>query len=470
MRGAIFFTFLLLFFSPLLYSQSTGLNTAFGKNGKSLVNIMEVDIEDFVGLSVMLDINNNVLVGGKIKNEFVVQRMDSNGRDDKNFGNGGYQFYDFGYMDNQNNSLYDMLRYPDGRILMIGNASPSISQIYQYTSSQGLVVLRMLADGRPDSSFGVKGKGFYTFPGLGLYGCSAAVQSDGKIIVSIRAAWYEHVHIPDRSYLIRLNGDGTVDNSFGDQGVIKIPQESYTSTSDPSMGSGPGNRMPIALLADGKFLVGSLVKSFSLNGGTNSGNYSAIFRYNANGSLDSSFGTNGRLFNLLGFENYDIRKIVVQPDHKILVAGSATINGQQKGWMIFRLFDNGTPDSSFANNAVYIKTSTSWQNAGVGDIVLSNNGDITGAAFHHYDFRYSTIDFFRMRTTGVIDSNFAHSGNYGSHVITSTDKVYDARISMAPDSSLVFLGSSWYNSSISFNSGVGHFHMVTRTDKNVFIF
>jgi len=457
MRGAIFFTFILLFFSPLLYSQSTGLNTSFGKNGKSLVNIKEVDNEAFAGLSVMLDINNNVLVGGKVKNEFAVQRMDSNGRDDKNFGYGGYQFYDFGSLDVQNNSLYNMLRYPDGRILMIGNASPSKSQYYQYTSNQGLVVMRVHADGRPDSSFGVKGKGFYSLQALALYGCSAAVQADGKIIVSFRAAWYEQFYNPDRSYLIRLNGDGSVDNSFGDQGVVKIPQESYTMTSDP--GTGPGNRMPIALLEDGKFLVGSLIKSFSLNGGTTSGNYSAIFRYNANGSLDSSFGTNGRLFNLLGFNNYDIRSIVIQPDHKILVAGSATFSGQQKGWMIFRLFANGTPDSSFANNAVYIKTSTSWQNAGVGDIVLSNNGDITGAAFHEYDFRESTINFFRMTASGVIDSSFAHSGNYGSHFLDCR-RVYDARISMAPDSSLVFLASGWEE--LPWRQS----HVVVRTDKN----
>jgi uncharacterized delta-60 repeat protein len=127
-----------------------------------------------------------------------------------------------------------------------------------------------------------------------------ALQADGRIL------------LVGGLKLARFNGDGTPDTSFGSAGVVTVPFNG--SPYDMAQG--------VAVQTDGRIVV---VGTMSVGGTTADKQDFALARFNTDGTPDISFGTGGRVttdFN----GNQDIaRRIVIQPDGKLLVAGYSTL-------------------------------------------------------------------------------------------------------------------------------------------------
>src|SRR5262249_33647114 len=132
-----------------------------------------------------------------------------------------------------------------------------------------------------------------------------ALQADNKIVVAGRVVF--------DFGLARYNPDGSLDTTFGSGGkvVTNIVGNGKQESSDSCAA--------VALQADGKILAGGSAVTGS---GGNIGYSFAVVRYNTNGSLDTSFDTDGKVTTTFG-KGIDAvaTSLVVQPNGKIVVAG-----------------------------------------------------------------------------------------------------------------------------------------------------
>ncbi len=123
----------------------------------------------------------------------------------------------------------------------------------------------------------------------------------------------------------RYNPDGTLDNSFDGDGTVTTPLSSTN-----------GREGGLTLQPDGKILVAG-----STYNGTD--HDFALVRYNPGGSLDASFGTNGKLITGLGSSDEEALAIAIQPDGNIVAAGYTTFNentGETQSGIEFRVRTN----------------------------------------------------------------------------------------------------------------------------------
>jgi uncharacterized delta-60 repeat protein len=174
---------------------------------------------------------------------------------------------------------------PDGKIVLAG-----------LERSAGYAVVRYNPDGSLDPSFGSGGK----VTTSGGFGYSAALQRDGKIIV----AGYGGTTQQSFS-LARFNSNGSLDSSFGNGGKVTTP----------ILSSAIG--LSVALQPDGKIVEAGLAADPQSG---NPAEYIALARYNTNGSLDSAFGTGGKLTTAIG-TNDVAASVAIQQDGKLVVGG-----------------------------------------------------------------------------------------------------------------------------------------------------
>ena len=156
------------------------------------------------------------------------------------------------------------------------------------------------AAGELDASFGVGGKVRTTFGSDGGLGRAVAIEPDGKIVA---AGFTES----DDFAVARYDPDGSLDQSFGSGG--KVVTDFDNSSADIALAA--------ALAPDGKIVVAG----GSDAGGALGGFDFALVRYNLDGSLDQSFGSDGKILTDLGSARR-FGRVAIQPDGKIVAAGS----------------------------------------------------------------------------------------------------------------------------------------------------
>lgn len=213
-----------------------------------------------------------------------------------------------------NGTINTIALQADGKIIIGGD----------FTNYNGFArnrIARINTDGSLDTSFDI-GVGF----DMGYSGVqSLVVDSDGKIIVV--GGFTKYNTIP-RKHIVRINTDGTIDNTF-------------------SIGTGADNPiLSVATQPDGKIIIGGGFTKFNT---TNIAN--RILRLNSDGSFDTSFTTGTGVNDL-------VNTITVQTDGKIIIGGGFnTYNGVDVN-KLARLNVDGTIDSGFStitatNNAVW---------------------------------------------------------------------------------------------------------------------
>ena len=152
--------------------------------------------------------------------------------------------------------------------------------------------------GTLDTSFGTGGTVTTAFDGEALAG-ALCWTADGKLVV----AGPSDTQLGQDSGLVRYNPDGSLDTSFGTDGTM-------TTAIGPFAGANA-----LVLQPDGKLVA----VGFSHNGSTSEAEF-ALARYNPDGSLDTSFGTDGTVTTAIG-QFAGAIALVLQPDGKLVVAG-----------------------------------------------------------------------------------------------------------------------------------------------------
>jgi uncharacterized delta-60 repeat protein len=171
-------------------------------------------------------------------------------------------------------------------------------------------------------------------------GKSIYVDSNGKIYVT----GYSKNRNDNYDMVIwRYNSNGTLDTSFGNRGIVVHNNAAGGSSDD----------LGISIYVDS---IGKIyVAGCSRNGGGN--NDMVIWRYNSNGMLDTSFGNGGIVVhhNAAGGSGDDVgNSIYVDSNGKIYVTGYSWNGGGNKDMVIWRYNSNGSLDTSFGNGGIVV--------------------------------------------------------------------------------------------------------------------
>ncbi len=256
--------------------------------------------------------------------------------------------------------------------------------------------------GTLDYSFGDSGKVLTSSPDYYLQCVGTAPQSDGSIVAG---GYISSVEI-NGLFAVKYTPGGLVDSSFGKNGIAAIDSSGYA--------------LAIAVQADDKVLVaGYYAEMFGPT-------YISVARFNADGSVDASFGKNGLVINSIPGRAY---AIALQPDGKILLEG---IDGGNA--LTIRLLQNGTPDASFGNNGI-VETSFGTGLSGGYAIAVQPDGKIaTGGQVG------SSLFLARYSTNGILDESFGSNGKVVYDFATGVDAVRNLLIQ--PDGKIIAVGSS----------------------------
>jgi uncharacterized delta-60 repeat protein len=259
-----------------------------------------------------------------------------NGILDPSFGTNGIVVIDVGNLDNTSKSIAIQ---PDGKILMAGYSSTSISFFN---------VVRLNPDGSLDNSFGTNGVVSTALTSTSN-ASSIALQDDGKIIAGGHSWGGDY----NEFTLIRYNSDGSLDATFGNSGIVTT---SFVNKS--------GIGKSLVIQADGKIiLAGYSYFDFS------DADEFALVRYNSDGSPDNSFGTGGIVFTNFGNSMDLINSVTLQSDGKIIAGGFSAPQ-----MALARYLTDGSLDNTFGTNGLVTTNISTTSQAIINGLALTQDG------------------------------------------------------------------------------------------------
>jgi uncharacterized delta-60 repeat protein len=283
-----------------------------------------------------------------------------------------------------------------------------------------------------DSAFGGDGKVTTDFAGNADHAKAVVLQPDGKI-VAVGDAWSEEPAVPfiGKDFaLARYKRDGSLDATFGGDGKVTTDVLGGCAA-DPFEFCGFDTAEAAALQADGKIVVAGRTQIRGYDPSKAPINTDvALARYNADGTLDTTFGGDGRVTtDVLGSPDPretsrdGAKSVAIQPDGKIIAAGY-TQSEPVSGLLLVRYNTDGTLDSSFGNH---------------GKVVYGDNAFLTGMALQA-DGR---IVVTALTPTGFVLARYtragAPDGTFGTDGKVQTDAT--SAVTIQPDGQIVVAGT-----------------------------
>jgi uncharacterized delta-60 repeat protein len=372
------------------FAQS-GLDSSFGTGGKVVTDFGDVDVEAH---SVVVQTDGKLVAAGFTTDlwgqaDFALARYNSNGSLDGSFGTGGKvttTFNDFDFVG-------AMALQSDGKIVVAGSTI--------INNSPDFALARYNSNGTLDATFGSGGKVTTRWGGPAqVFG--VATQSDGKII----ATGFAHLSEGWSFALVRYNSNGTLDTTFGTGGKTTTP------FAVPSV----AQTNSLRIQRDGKIVVAGVTFV------NNVGNF-ALARYNSNGTLDTTFGTGGKVVTDFGADDHAF-SVALQADGKIVAAGMKGAD-----FALARYNTNGTLDGTFGTGG---KVVTDF--AGSGDLAMGvairPDGKIVAVGRTIVPFpQNSAFAVARYNSNGTLDTSFGNGGKATtSFVGSSGDQAFSVAI------------------------------------------
>ncbi len=314
----------------------------------------------------------------------------------------------------------DMVIQPDGKILA-GVANPAHSPL-----NRGMLV-RYNPSGAVDTTFGNNGVVDLIYPGdVRVFPSEIKVQSDGKIVMAINAFGFTGCGV------MRLNVDGSADSSFGTGGISTM-----ATPSGDCMASG------LAIQNDGRYAVMS-----KLFGPQDSQRSFALMRFTADGSPDNTFGGDGQINGGTQYSSDRYRSLLLQPDGKLIIVGETDTDSKH---IVYRFNGDGTADSSFGTNgrvtfgiADKCVGSYSALLQPDGKIILAGSGGGLGSncvvAVGQVNFGFEMT---RFTADGALDASFGTNGYVYTPLADKQIKIARG-IALQPDGRILVGGSSTY--------------------------
>jgi uncharacterized delta-60 repeat protein len=361
-----------------------------------------------------LQTDGRIVLVGANGSEFAVLRFLNDGSPDWSFGNAGW--VQNSYPDLPYGEHLGVAVQPDGKIVTVGYSSTDFDVVIPY-----LTVVRYNSDGSLDASFGTNAffPGRIVLPHLASFGdqgSGVVIQPDGKIVIADNGA--------DASAAVRLNANGTLDTNFNGSGTSTVSLGAYFSSEAVGVHG-------VTLQANGKIILCGTA------GNTNTD--FALVRFLSNGVLDATFGSNGIVNTDFGGQE-DGRAVVMQPDGKIILAGTTSTGINSNNFAIARYNTNGVLDATFgAGGKVTVDFGTNETGTSV---ALRPDGKILVAGYWN-DHTNGFVALARLNSDGSPDTTF--NGN-GRVTTDSGGYCYVAGILLQPDGNILLTGHGSDNS------------------------
>lgn len=396
----------LFFCTTLCFSQSGKLDPSFGIKGIVTTDMGSPFDNGSAGRQVLVQPGGGIYI--IFNNPTFISKRTRDGSIDSSYGFNGYSrsvSFDDAYAALQ----------PDGKIVIAGS---------------GFQIERINTNGMPDSTFGNNGMQTADFD-VQSFASAVAIQADGKIVVA-------GTEINGDTYfaVARYNTDGSRDNTFNSNGQL-LTDFGFKSLSMDETDSIPihmQSATTMGIQADGKIVVGG----FAFNGADND---FAVARYNMNGSLDSTFDTDGRQTTNFG-DNDNAFTLAIQGDGKIVMAGLSV--GPNNNFGMVRYNINGSPDSSFNGTGKQTTNLGSDFETGNSILAIQTNGKIVVAGYtqngNNSDFAVA-----RFNSNGSIDNTFNNDGILTTDFAAAND--FGGSVAIQGDDKIVVAGYSYVNSS-----------------------
>ena len=328
---------------------------------------------------------------------------------------------------------------PDGRIV-VATSSWELDALGQSVSTGvRIAMVRYLPDGSLDASFG--SNGIVTGSDDRVRGEAMTVQADGKIIV----AGANVSHVTDGGFEVhRFNADGSIDTSFSTDGQTRTYFEGYGYDRTSSA-------YGVAMQADGKIVAVGHAPADSL-GNPKITTAMAVVRYNADGSLDSTFGNDGKMIHWVsqdqgratlggvdeygGSTAYEVR---IAEDGKILVVGTSSLWKQDTGiteFALMRLHADGRLDEQFGNKGVATFSGGAGFSVNINDMTVRSDGSVVVSGSTYPSGGGGTVTVMAVFTSsGVLDTSFgaAASGahNAASYRVDHPEQFFNPQITIS---------------------------------------
>lgn len=445
MRNTGFILSFLLLFAEGISAQPGSLDATFGDNG---IVITDFDLMDQYGYNLLIQADGKIVVTGFSKSvkqgcpadfDFALVRYHPDGTVDEDFGDNGLASKTYGLADEEcpgDDFGLSAILQPDGKIIVGGQS------IFSSSTAQ-CVLVRFTPEGIPDNSFGVEGVSVVPFSTTNAVAEALAFQSDGKLVLAGGSFNGSDMDIA----LARLFPGGGTDDSFGTNGIL---------TTD--FGGSDEGALSVSIQSDGRIVV----MGFSED-------RIALVRYLSDGSLDDSFGDGGIVTTDLSGSGESGRDMVIQPDGKIVVAGSVTRSSLScpggncvRKFAIVRYNPDGTLDDSFGagdpfnEQAGVVETSVGNIDEVMGDfanaLILQPDGKIVAAGHSaRLGFGSPAGDFAlaRYHSDGTLDESFNDLNPFTPQGVVLTS-IFDFSaefdvinaIALQPDGLIVVAGNS----------------------------
>lgn len=389
------------------------LDLTFGAGGKAITDFGGSE----QGFAIAIQPDGKIIQAGSTKSsddDFALARYLVDGTLDPSFGAGGKVITAFSSGDDQIQSL---ALQTDGKIIAAGQFFNFASRGFDFA------IARYNPNGALDTSFGGSGKVGVDMGAPTDVANAVAFQPDGKIVVAgyVNSIVGNPPNTPNFG-LIRLNSDGSLDNSFGIRGKLVT-----------NFGGGDVARS-LSIQSDGRIIaVGSRNTGPSQND-------IAVARYNSNGSLDSGFGAGGTVISDFGY-NEVATAAVIDFDGKLLVGCSVGIPplSLPNYFGLVRYNMDGSLDASFGTGGLAFTPNPLVMEAFGIALIASGKIVLAGRAVDFaniFDFALA-----RYNSDGSLDTSF---GTGGMALADFAGRKDTARaVALEPDGRLVVGGDTF---------------------------
>ncbi len=321
------------------FSPAGVLDTTFGTSGVFTMNVTP-GANGEVARAIGFQSTGKIVVAATVDHvgaadprdrDVAVLRLNADGTLDTSFGTNGVAIHDLstGVLVGNSflaDSVWHLVVQPDDKIVFSGG------QVRPGGTDTDFVMVRLLQDGAADTSFGTGGKVLIDINNANASARSLSLLPDGSLV----GAGYMDVAGVGAPVLYKVNSSGVLDTTFGTGGIfsaVVLPAQTeayavaFQGTKFVTTGYGRANAM------------------------TESLDWTSL-RFLPNGTLDSTYGTNGvARIDVAGF-NDQSRYVLTLPDNRVVLAGGGRPSANNVDGAIGILTPNGQPDVTFSPTGV----------------------------------------------------------------------------------------------------------------------
>ena len=349
------------------------VDTLFGQKGRTFKDFgSKYESANSIDISP----NGRIVIGGNNgTGEFLVIAYDSTGAIDSTLGSDGMVGYNYQF---KQLKIRDLKVLDNGKILVCGNSF--------YGSGNELMLCRLNINGSIDTSFG-KDNGFTLDHTISTeeYGDKIILTDEGKILIVGQSS--------QRGMVACFDSFGIIDTSYGKNGFAIVNLKINQYTTDKFSG---------ALQKDKKLIVSGYNPIISTGEKSNF----MITRLLENGKIDSSFGTDGiAVADYVDHENDYANDVVIQADGKILVGGAIYRNTFRAfRFGVVRFNEDGSIDTSFGTNGFGFNLGNS-----INTLFITSDGYLLAGGHSVQDFGFGIAKFILTNPTKVNSQSIAPS-------------------------------------------------------------